>query len=105
MPLALRTSAASSSLSQKHECLDALRSLTPALSLALAPWPPLLHVTLSRPRALLGGLCLLDLSSASPSVDHMVSDQHAFSRTRAQDEESGLWNVGGHTQRLFCPHS
>lgn len=90
MPLALRTSAASASLSQKSECLDAQRSLTPALSLALTPWPPLLHMTLSRPRALLGGLCLLDLSSASSTVDDMVSDHDGSSITRAQVEESGL---------------
>lgn len=102
MPLALTASAASSSLSQKPECLDAQRSLTPALSLALAPWPPLLHVTLPRPRALLEGLCLLDLSSASPGMDHMVSDQDGSSGTRAQDEGSGLWNGEGHTRGLFC---
>lgn len=105
MPLALSTSAAISSLSQKPECLDARRSLTPALSLALAPRPPLLHMTLSRPRALLGGLCLLDLSSASPSMDHIVSDKDGSSGTRAQVGESGLRNVEGHTRRLFYPLS
>lgn len=87
MPLALRTSAASASLSQKSECLEARRSLTPALSLALTPWPPLLHGTLSWPRALLGGLRPLDLSSASPTVDHMVSDHDGSSVTRVQLEQ------------------
>lgn len=88
----LTASAASFSLSQKHECLGARRSLTPALCLALALWPPLPHVTPPRLRALLRGLCLLDLSSASlraDHVDHMVCDQGWPFEAGAQDEEHG----------------
>lgn len=64
--------------------------------LALAPWSPLPHVTLPRPRAVLGSLCLLDLSSAPASMN-------GPSGAPAQDEERGFWRVEVQMRGAFLP--